>query len=330
MELPDSVETFDLDIVCVLLSLVVKPIPLIFNSNVFPVADYQGLIYSISVENGGATLTSGSPISHEHRDFLQHFSTSDEWCPARLVEIADLLKAVTEKVNDISITTFSLQFGIPQGGCPTLLSCEGSHFLPSSHLEPLISSIQNLSLFYAIEVSLVPIPSQCITRSPFCTPGLQNLERSKIVCFHIRTLMEALNFPANSFNYLKRRMLHNAPALMMGFAPVCQACFKYYNGLQSAGDRLHGSAILQSNAGDWGSELLGSARRSLGGRVIRPRLTEYRIGAITQSGLRVTSERSRISLELAKITYKTKPFAHPPPPPPDPRWRYKPRSTEIR
>jgi hypothetical protein len=144
MDGPSGEDVFDLDIVCVLLSLVVKPIPLIFNSNAFPVADYQGLIYSISVENGGATLTSGSPVPRDDPDFLQRFSTTDEWCPETLIEIADLLKVVTEKVNDISITTFSLQFGIPQGGSPTLLSCEGSHFTPSSYLEPIVASIQNI------------------------------------------------------------------------------------------------------------------------------------------------------------------------------------------
>jgi hypothetical protein len=59
-------------------------------------------------------------------------------------------------------------------------------------------------------------------------------------------------------------------------------------------------------------------------------MKEYRIGGITQSGLRVASERSTISLELAKATYHTYLFAHPPPPPADPALYYHPRRLSFK
>jgi hypothetical protein len=63
--------------------------------------------------------------------------------------------------------------------------------------------------------------------------------------------------------------------------------------------------------------------------VVRSRAPEYRIGDITPSGLKVTSQRSTIQLELATRMYRRPPFIRPPPPLPDPEWRYHPPSVEA-
>jgi hypothetical protein len=45
--------------------------------------------------------------------------------------------------------------------------------------------------------------------------------------------------------------------------------------------------------------------------VVRGRLPEYRVGQFTASGLRITSDRSTIQLELAKMVYRKPPFIRP-------------------
>jgi hypothetical protein len=220
-----------------------------------------------------------------------------------------------------------LRFGLLEGKPPVLLDCDGSFFQPSERLAPYVGCVQMISLFYALEASVVPITGECITRAKFCLAGSQSLSRSKIAGVHVKTMIEALNFPDAAFHYVKRRIMLLCPTLMMANAPVCGACFKYYtmdpdqHTADTESNRSRESPSLISKQlinrqtvtrPKTSSAIRRSVPISLGHvPVVRGTLPVYRIGEITPSGLRVTQDRSTLQLESAKRVYKNPPFQRP-------------------
>lgn len=216
----DDSSVLPLDITHILLTTVIRPVENPFRTMPFPIADHQRHIYSVTVEKGMGTLSSGSPVARLSPEFTRQVSTSDEDCPDFLKELANNLKSKTEEVNDISIQNFVLQFGLIENqkdntnnndennaennaennnnnnsenteSDPYLLGCDGSTFTPSAQLEPYVSFMTIFTLFYAVEMSVNPIPSQCITRGRFCSAGTQSIERSKIISYHISCIAQA-------------------------------------------------------------------------------------------------------------------------------------------
>jgi hypothetical protein len=332
-----------LDIVTILLSTIVRPVSVNFRSGPFPVADHQGHVLAVSVVQGKGVLISGSPIDPPPSAFDSEISTSDASCESHLQDLAALLKEATESVNDVTISNFTLQFGLRSGELPMLLGCEGSELTPSADLQPYVSSLQIISLFYAAETYVIPIPSECITRGRYCLTGSQTLERSKIVSIHIKRIVDTLGFDEEAFHYLKHRMTHLNPTLMMAHVPVCAECFKYYNmdhpgkrcgtatertrlsatlGLPHSPEKVHRpkSALLVRRVDP-------NTTSSL--PIIRARMPDYRIGSITPSGLRVATQMSTDQLEWAARMYRKPPFVRAPPPLPDPAWRYRPPSVNA-
>jgi hypothetical protein len=310
-----------LDIVCVLLSTVVKPVSVLFDSGPFPVADHNGHIFSVSAANGAGSLASGSPVDHPSPEFDSEVSTGDDDFDDSLQQLSDVLKQRTEEVNDISISEFVLRFGRREGKPPVLLGCDGSTFTPSTRLKPFVGSIHIITLFYSLEASVTPIAAECITRGKSCLAGSQLLERSKIVTFHIRKLGEKLNFPDSAVHYIKRRIMNLCPSLMMGNVPVCASCFKYYNiddsqkRLSTESNKTRESASLGTNHSvrkrqrSASATFVGASPPSLNKvPVVRGHLPDYRVGLITPSGLRITQDRSTAQCELAKRVYQNLPF----------------------
>ena len=268
----DDSSAFPLDIIHILLTTVVRPVEKPFRSVPFPIADHQRHIYSVTVDRGIGSLSSGSPVTRSTPEFARQVSTNEEDCPGFLKEIADSLKAKTEEVNDITIQNFVLQFGINESennednqndqneSNPYLLGCDGSDFIPSSQLEPYVSYMTIFTLFYAVEMSVNPIPSQCITRGKFCSAGTQSIERSKVVSYHISCIAQAIKSSENKTSnktksnnnntnddnndnnkngnknskdsvakYLKSRINTLCPIIMMANVSVCKSCFKFYS-----------------------------------------------------------------------------------------------------
>jgi hypothetical protein len=54
----------DLDIVCILISAIINPNSVLFNSGPFPVIDHQGRIHSNFIADGVGVLSVGSPLHH--------------------------------------------------------------------------------------------------------------------------------------------------------------------------------------------------------------------------------------------------------------------------
>jgi hypothetical protein len=330
----------DLDIVCILLSVVVKPVPQPFNSGPFPVVDHQGRIYSVAALDGRASLTAGGPVPRPTKDPLRRVTTDDEDCPQEVRDLADLLRTQTEQVSDISITQFRLQFDEIEGELIALVGCAGSQDTPSRHLAPVASSIHHLTLFCVAEVLIVPVPTQCVTRGPDCMAGLRTMERSKIVAPHIRQLIDALSLPAGTMAYTKRRLMRLSPGLLMGHVPVCAACFKYYTAgsaqqdqwQETATDRIRRNPNLQiAKSANWSpAKQTGTARTSPGLPMVRPNAHEFRRGELTPSGLRVTFDGSAVSYHGAKRVYLAPQFTKPTPAPLDLKWFYRPPSTDIK
>jgi hypothetical protein len=316
-----------LDIVCILLSTVINPLSIPFTSGPFPVVDHNNHVYSVSVSSGNSLLSSGSPVDPPTIEYDSEITTADPDCDPSLINLTDLLKQHTEQVIDITITHFVLHFGLLKDQPPILLNCDTSAFQPSDSLRPLVSSIQIISLFLALEASVVPITAECITRGRFCLAGSQSLSRSKIVSVNVRTMVQALNFPEPSFFYIKRQIMTLCPTLMMANAPVCSACFKYYTA-----DPNEHFGDTETNRTRESASLI-SRQLINRGTIIRPKTTtflrrsqpislshlpiirgkqaDYRIGDITRSGLRITQDRSTIQLELARLVYHQAPFHRP-------------------
>jgi hypothetical protein len=329
MEVRDPVAEQDapLDIVCILLAVIVRPVSCSFDSGPFSVADHNGHIFSVSVNDGVAKLTSGSPIARPAIDYDEEVSTSDGACDPTLTVVADQLKQRVEEVNDITISQFVLRFGLSRDKPPVLLGCPGSTFLPSSGLEPYIGAIQMISLFYALEASVAPVTAECITRGRFCLAVSRTLERTKIVGLHIRKIVETLKFPDAAIVYLKRRIMALLPAVMMQSVPVCGACFKFYNfnasqqhsvtpsnGTRDSASLVSRQIISRETVGRPKTmmvvrqSMLNSVSRV---PVVRGKLPIYRVGQVTPSGLRITCDRSTLDLELARMVYRKPPFKRP-------------------
>jgi hypothetical protein len=267
-------------------------------------------------------------------------TTDDHACQQEILDLTDLLKSQTEQVNDISIAQFSLQFDEIEGEPITLVGCAGSRYTPSRHLAPMATSIHHLMLFCAAEASIVPVPTQCITRGSHCLAGVQTIERSKIVTLHLRQLIGALSLPADAMKYMKRRLMRLSPGLLMGHVPVCAACFKYYTAdssqqderRETSTDRIRRNPNLQiAKLANWApAKQIGAARTSPRLPIVRPNAHEFRMGELTPSGLRVTFDGSTESFHRAKRVYCGPPFTRPAPPPTDPKWFYRPPSTDIK
>jgi hypothetical protein len=331
MEVTDALDQPDapLDIVCLLLALVVKPVSCSFDSGPFSVADHNGHIFSVSVNAGVAKLASGSPIARPSVGYDEEVSTSDAACDRSLAAIAGQLKQRAEEVNDIAITGLALRFGLLRNRPPVLLGCAGSTFVPSSRLEPFVSAIQMITLFYALEASVVPITAECITRGRFCLAGSQTIERSRIVSLHIKKIVETLKFPDASAVYLKRRIMALLPAVMMQSVPVCGVCFKFYNLGASQKQSVTPSNGTRDSASLVSRQIISRAtivrpkttmvvRQSIPPSlsrvpIVRAKPPVYRVGDVTPSGLRVTSDRSTVDLELARLVYRDPPFKRPSP-----------------
>jgi hypothetical protein len=317
-----------LDIVCVLLSTVVKPVSSSFDSGPFPVADHHGHVFSVSVASGAGSLASGSPVDRPKPEFELEVSTGEEGFDDSLQQLSDVLKQRTEEVNDITISQFVLKFGLNRGKPPVLLSCAGSTFSPSTRLERFVGSIHMITLVYSLEASVMPITAECITRGRYCLAGSQSLERSKIVTFHIRKLVETLGLPDSALHYIKRRIMNMCPSLMMGNVPVCASCFKYYNTEDSQkrpsteSDKTRQSASLAAQRYIRKRPMQRPATSTFAGAnppslskvpVVRGHLPDYRVGLITPSGLRITQDRSTVQYEVAKRVYRNPPFIRPSP-----------------
>jgi hypothetical protein len=156
--------------------------------------------------------------------------------------------------------------------------------------------------------------------------------------------VDTLELDEEAFRYMKRRMTNLDPTLMMAHVPVCADCFKYYNqdhpGKRCATAteriRLNPAMSLKNSVEKVARPKSGLRMRKVDPLatallpIIRARAPAYRIGDITPSGLRVTSQRSTIQLEIATRMYKRPPFVRPPPPLPDPEWRYHPPSVDAK
>ncbi|OHT03107.1 hypothetical protein TRFO_06746 [Tritrichomonas foetus] len=346
-----------LDIIYILLATVIRPIDKPFQSQPFSVADHQRHVYSVCVQNGKGILSSGAPIARPPPDFPNQVSTSDDDCPDELKEIAEALKPITEEVNDIEIKEFVLQFSSKEGECPTLIGCAGSLFAPSPQLEPFMTNdlaIPIFTLFYAAEMSVSPIQSQCITRGKYCSGGTQSVERSKIISYHISCIAHTLK-EKNLNQYLKSRINSLCPVIMMSNVSVCAQCFKFYSveASQSRKPAGAGRECGTATLSDHNRSLIVRkenrptttfANRNNGNNdpksrtmpvrstlpIIRPPQPPYQIGNYTSSGLRVASDRSTVALELARQTYKGVPFIFVPPPKPEAKFRYRPKSTALK
>lgn len=128
--------THQLDIVCIVLSTIVKSISHSFDSGRFSVADRNHHVYSVSVIDGTATLSSSSPVVRPALDYDSKRSTAYSDCDSSLVDIADSLKRCAEEANEISIQLFVLRFGVLHDRPPVLLACDGSASTPSSRVVP--------------------------------------------------------------------------------------------------------------------------------------------------------------------------------------------------
>ena len=334
-----------LDIIHILLSYVVKPSNAVkFNSQSYPIADHMKHVFNVSVTEGKGNLVSGSLVSRESVEWDQVVSSNDENVDDDIKELTDIIKENTENVNDIIINDFNLQFGIINGQPLTLIGCQGSTFEPSQQLKPYSNIIDYITLFYAVEVSVKPIPSQCITRGRNCSGGTKSIERSKVISYHISNLAKLFNFDGLA-HYLKSRINKLCPILMMSNVSVCSNCFQFYS--------VEANQLKKPNSStkEFGSATLGDQKKSIIVRkekrsttsndaknntspvrsslpLIRPALPAFRIGQRTQSGLYITSDRSTYSVDLARRTYKHTPFVFVVPPRRPPERTY--RRTSLR
>lgn len=310
------VEKYPLDIGCILLATVIKPVSTPFKSGPFSVADYQGHIFSVSVKDGKGFIVSGAPGPKVPTDFSKQInSTTDN----QISKLSNELKHIIEEVNDVKIESYQLQWGIKEGSPPTLLGCNGTEVTAPPLLIEFQYLIPVFSLFYAAESSAQIIQSQCITKGKNCCGGSQTIERSKVISIKIKKLCEYLDLAEDDqyTNYLKKRFSTLLPMMMMANVPVCPACFKYYS-FKANVDK--NSKTQKTNNGAQNRERLRpktavpERRSSL--PPIKPEKPFGEIGDMTASGLRYTQEFATKAVQFAHLVYRNPPFNRPYPLPP--------------
>lgn len=311
-----------LDTGIALLSLVLKPTTLVFNSGPFPICDYQGHIYNISVIEGTAKLVAGSPGPKIPVKYDEQITSTDD---KRISGLAEELKSKIEEAFDIELTTFQMQWGLKNCSHPTLLGCNGTEFVTSGQLSEYIDLLPVVMVFYASEAAAQIIPSQCYTKGKNCFGGSQTIERSKIINIKIRKFMEAYGIADEQLSsYIKKRFSSLFPTMFMSSVPVCPTCFKYYSFKANVDQKNKNSSKTRPTTAQTQRAITRAqsqrpttkqdTRSSL--PMLSPPKPFGFTGDVTQSGLIMTQDYAAQAVQFAHKLYRNPPFNRPPPPPP--------------
>ena len=308
----EASEEQPLDFLWILLSTVLRPTDDDFCAGPCAVADHHGHVLTVIVSNGEGKLTRGAPVHKPDNTFESSLTTDND---SSVQSLTDALKARVEGMLDIQVTNFRLQFGVTREYALYLIGCEGSTFVPLPQSRHLVELFTYIAVFYAVQSSLPVVPFQCVTRGRCCVSDCSHtVERSKIVGYHLRQLVEKLGIEPSNFAYLKRKLTNLSPAMMMANVHVCSVCLKCYSFAESpVGKGGMAKSRPQTCSGTrarvWSS--LDSRTNPL--PMVRPPLPRFAKGEITPSGLVVVSDRSVESLKLARMVYERPPFMRQPP-----------------
>ena len=302
-------EDKSLDIVCILLSLAAKSLDIDFDSGPFSVANYQGHVFSVSVNKGKGTVQSGSASSLTKIEYSTEL-TSPGSDNETIEKYHEALKSHVEEVLDIKITDLSLSWGI-QNNKIYLLSIQNSEFQCNCQIPQISQQLPMIALFYAQELAVNVISGECITRGQGCCGFSQTIVYSKVVHYHIFQVVSSLGLDASqsqsALNYLKRRMNFLSPALMMVFVPVCSNCFKLFTTEVKFKQSRPTTSLTKTRSSYSTRPHTASSNRGRAPPIVRPQ-EPAKIGSVTPSGLIITSDIALRSFNVAKQMYKSVPF----------------------
>ena len=302
-------EAHSLDIVCILLSLISKPININFDSGPFSVSDYRGHVYSIMVNNGKGIIQSGSVSSLNDSDNSEQINSpgSDN---ETIENYHETLKTHVEGVLDINITNFNLSWTIKDNKI-CLLSTNDSQFQSHCSISQIASQMPTIALCYAQELSVNVIAGECITRGQTCCGFSQTIPLSKVVNYHIFQMVNSFGLDYSesqtAHNYIKRRLTSISPALMMLSVPVCSNCFKLFTAELKFKQSRPNTSMTKTRSSYSTRPQTASPQRGRAPPVARPE-EPLKKGSLTQSGLIITSDIALRSFNIAKQMYKNVPF----------------------
>ena len=279
-------------------------------------ADWRGTIFDIYAEDGVTYITHGESRKQnpEKYDSIIWISDTEGDIP-ELKQATEELQNFTERVNDIIVNDFSLQWGLKQDQLPSLLACGGT-FKCSAEAEPFKHSLVAISLFIAIESSKMPQPGVCFAKKKSCSGFGYNVLREKIEIRRIKQMNEELKYDAADFvSYVRRRLIAVCPETVMTAVSVCRRCFDEYKNERIPAKRSSPSSPSSplspkrtgtSNGNYPRSQMSPSVwavpkRQVASNRSIMPK-------ARSPSGLMYVQDYSGVSTRRAAHVYKSLPF----------------------
>lgn len=194
----------------------------------------------------------------------QNNDTEEDEDVKKLRALTDEIKSLTEKVADITINEFNIEWGLKKGSHPYLISCEGSTFIFSDDLMPFSMYFNQILLFIGYESALTVTPGQCITPNKKCIGSQLSVNRQKFEVVQIQKYFQSIinnnTSPSKNYDdfddmdvndiysctpenatllsndaadkliqYIIKRLCALFPQMMMSNVPCCSHCFRIYS-----------------------------------------------------------------------------------------------------
>ena len=266
-----------LDISLVLAANAVQPSSIPFRcQRPHVIQSYTGENIALTARDGITIMSIDDGRKVKKEKFLQKVVAPCDY--SSLNHLADQLKQITEEVADITITEYSLTWGVKDGLDPCLIQCKGSYECNES-VSQFKNCLPAIVLFLARELNEAVEPGTCFTRRSACRAATMTATRQCVVIHRAKRMSEAFHVDGRDLVlYVHRKLDTLRPGLLLERVPVCKTCFSVYD------------------------------RASVPGRVrdenVRlPRVSEPRDKRMLPSGLRMFHSFALDSAKRARQTY---------------------------